>query len=154
MAISTLPGSHPCARSPSEFLADHDRLDVLVLNAGLTSARRQETEDGFELLFQVNHLGHFLLTQLLLDRLKASAPSRVVVVASVAHKHGGPLDFDDLQSERNYSGMGTYGRTKLANVLFTRELARRLEGTGVIVNALHPGPCAPAGAVTATPGSC
>ena len=122
-----------------EFLADHDRLDVLVLNAGLTSARRQVTEDGFELLFQVNHLGHFLLTQLLLDRLKASAPSRVVVVASVAHKHGGPLDFDDLQSERNYSGMGTYGRTKLANVLFTRELARRLDGTGVIVNALHPG---------------
>ena len=121
-----------------QFLAEHPQLDVLVLNAGLTSARRQVTEDGFELMFQVNHLAHFLLTRLLLDRLIASAPSRVVVVASVAHKGSG-LDFEDLQSERSFSGMGTYGRSKLANVLFTRELARRLEGSGVIANALHPG---------------
>jgi NAD(P)-dependent dehydrogenase (short-subunit alcohol dehydrogenase family) len=122
-----------------QFRADHPTLDVLILNAGLTSARREVTEDGFELLFQVNHLGHFLLTHLLLDRVIAAAPSRIVVVASVAHKGGGPIDFDDLQSERNYVAMRVYGRSKLANVLFARELARRLEGTGVTVNSMHPG---------------
>ena len=90
--------------------------------------------------FQVNHLGHFLLTELLRDRLVASAPSRVIVVASDAHKsarHG--LDFDDLQSARRYRSFGVYGKTKLANILFTRELARRLAGTGVTVNSVHPG---------------
>jgi retinol dehydrogenase-14 len=121
-----------------QFRAEHPRLDVLVLNAGLTLARREVTEDGFEMQLQVNHLGHFLLTHLLLDRLRSSAPARVVVVASVAHKAGG-IDFDDLQLEHSYSGMRAYGRSKLANVLFTRELARRLEGTGVTVNAMHPG---------------
>ena len=121
-----------------KFRADHPKLDVLILNAGLTSARRDVTEDGFEMMFQVNHLGHFLLTHLLLDRVVAAEPSRIVVVASVAHK-GGPIDFDDLQSERNYGAMRTYGRSKLANVLFARELARRLDGTGVTVNAMHPG---------------
>ena len=121
------------------FLAAYPRLDVLILNAGLTAAKRSETEDGFEMLFQVNHLGHFLLTRLLQDRLVESAPSRVVVVASVAHKQAGALDFDDLQSERSYSHMRVYARSKLANVLFARELSRRLEGTGVTVNSLHPG---------------
>ena len=121
------------------FLADHPRLDVLILNAGLTAAKRQVTDDGFELLFQVNHLGHFLLTRLLQDRLVASAPARVVVVASSSHRQAGPLDFDDLQSERNFLGLRAYARSKLANILFARELARRLDGTGVTVNALHPG---------------
>ena len=121
------------------FLRNHPRLDVLILNAGLTASKRQLTEDGLEMLFQVNHLGHFLLTQLLRDRLVASAPARVVVVASVAHKQARGLDFEDLQSQRGYRGMRTYARSKLANILFTRELARRLEGTGVTANALHPG---------------
>jgi NAD(P)-dependent dehydrogenase (short-subunit alcohol dehydrogenase family) len=117
---------------------DCDRLDVAVLNAGIMSTERRVTEDGFELMFQVNHLGHFLLTRLLQPLLEASAPSRVVVVASVAHKRG-RLDFDDLQSERSYRGMRVYATTKLANVLFAAELARRLEGTGVTANSLHPG---------------
>lgn len=121
------------------FLADDPRLDVLILNAGLTSAKRQVTEDGFELVFQVNHLGHFLLTRLLLDRLVASAPARVVVVGSSSHRQAGVLDFDDLQSERNFVGLRAYARSKLANILFARELARRLDGTGVTVNSLHPG---------------
>ena len=121
------------------FLADYPKLDVLILNAGLTAAKRQVTDDGFELLFQVNHLGHFLLTRLLQDRLIESAPSRVVVVASVAHKQARGIDFDDLQSERSYSHMRVYARSKLANILFAGELARRLEGANVTVNALHPG---------------
>lgn len=121
------------------FLGRTDRLDVLVLNAGIYSAQRQVTEDGFELMFQVNHLAHFLLTRLLLDRLLASAPARVVVVASSSHRQAGPLDFDDLQSEHRFAGLKTYAQTKLCNVLFARELARRLDGTGVTANALHPG---------------
>jgi NAD(P)-dependent dehydrogenase (short-subunit alcohol dehydrogenase family) len=122
------------------FLDRYDRLDVLIDNAGLVLGSRSVTEDGYETTFQVNHLGHFLLTGLLRDRLVASAPSRVVVVSSDAHKsarHG--LDFDDLQSERKYKSFGVYGKTKLANILFARELARRLEGTGVTVNSVHPG---------------
>jgi NAD(P)-dependent dehydrogenase (short-subunit alcohol dehydrogenase family) len=113
---------------------------VLVDNAGLIHQRRTETEEGFETTFGVNHLGHFLLTQLLLDRLHTSAPARVVVVASNAHKGARRgLDFDDLQGERRYRWMDAYNKSKLANIYFTRELARRLDGTDVTVNALHPG---------------
>ena len=117
-----------------------DRLDVLVNNAGGLLTERQETAQGFETTFGVNHLGHFLLTDLLLDRLKASAPSRILIVASMAHRVAwSGLAFDDLQSERDYQAMKVYGRSKLANILFASELARRLAGTGVTVNALHPG---------------
>jgi NAD(P)-dependent dehydrogenase (short-subunit alcohol dehydrogenase family) len=123
------------------FLADHPRLDVLVNNAGLILSQRNETEDGFETTFGVNHLGHVLLTELLLDRLKQSAPSRIVVVASEAHKFAPDgLRFDDLQTERHpYWSYRAYGRSKLANIYFARALAKRLEGTGVTVNAIHPG---------------
>ena len=128
-------------RSFAAELGDHvDRLDVLVNNAGLILRKRTETDEGFEATFGVNHLGHFLLTDLLVEPLKASGPSRVVVVASDAHqgaKHG--LDFDDLQSERGYRWGQVYGKSKLANIYFARELARRLDGTGVTSNSLHPG---------------
>ncbi len=122
------------------FLDSHPRLDVLVNNAGLILSERTETEDGFETTFGVNHLGHVLLTDLLLDRLKASAPARIVVVASDAHKFAlDALKFDDLQCEGHFWSYRVYGRSKLANIYFTRALAKRLEGTGVTVNAVHPG---------------
>jgi NAD(P)-dependent dehydrogenase (short-subunit alcohol dehydrogenase family) len=120
------------------YNAGHERLDVLINNAGAYHTHRTTTGDGFETTFGVNHLGYVLLTRLLLERLKASAPARIVNVSSRAHE-GQTMDFDDLQSERGYKGMRTYGRSKLANLLFTYELARRLEGTGVTANALHPG---------------
>ncbi|MHB8328178.1 MAG: SDR family oxidoreductase [Acidimicrobiales bacterium] len=124
----------------AEILATCDRIDVLVNNAGVVLSERRETPDGLEATFAVNHLGHFLLTELLLDRLKASAPARVVNVASTAHKGARRgLDFDDLQSQQQYSGMRVYARSKLANIYFTTELARRLAGTGVTANSLHPG---------------
>ena len=122
------------------LLDRYDQIHVLVNNAGLVLTERTETADGFEATFGINHLGPFLLTRLLLDRLIASAPARVVNVASTAHRsarHG--MDFDDLQSRRGYKGMQVYGRSKLANILFTDELARRLVGTGVTANCLHPG---------------
>jgi NAD(P)-dependent dehydrogenase (short-subunit alcohol dehydrogenase family) len=120
------------------FKQKRDRLDVLINNAGAVFAKRGETEDGFEQTFGVDHLAPFLLTNLLLDLLKQSAPSRIVNVSSEGHKVSG-MRFDDLQAERRYTAMGAYGQAKLANVLFTYELARRLRGTGVTVNALHPG---------------
>src|SRR5450759_842836 len=124
----------------AELLRRCDRIDVLVNNAGLVLTDRSETVDGYESTFAVNHLGPFLLTTLLTDRLVASAPSRVVNVASTAHRsarHG--MDFDDLQSCQNYRGMQVYARSKLANILFTTELARHVAGTGVTVNSVHPG---------------
>jgi retinol dehydrogenase 12 len=121
-----------------DFSARYSKLDVLVNNAGLVLDKRSVTEDGFETTFQVNHLGPFLLTNMLLDNLKAAAPSRIVNVASTAHR-GVTLDFDDLQNEGGYRSMRAYGKSKLCNILFTRELARRLAGTGVAANSLHPG---------------
>lgn len=120
------------------FMARYDRLDVLVNNAGAIFLGRTLTADGLEATFALNHLGYFLLTNLLLDVLQASAPSRVVNVSSGAHV-AAQIDFDDLQGARSYSLWRAYAQSKLANVLFTKELARRLEGTGVTVNALHPG---------------
>ncbi|KAK3573505.1 hypothetical protein QTP86_025297 [Hemibagrus guttatus] len=117
---------------------EEPRLDVLINNAGVYQCPYSRTEDGFEMQFGVNHLGHFLLTHLLLDLLKRSAPSRVVVVSSKLYKRG-EIDFDDLNSERSYDGAAAYSRSKLANLLFTLELGRRLEDTGVTVNALTPG---------------
>lgn len=117
---------------------DEPRVDVLINNAGVYQCPLTRTEDGFEMQFGVNHLGHFLLTHLLLDLLKRSAPSRVVVVSSKLYKHG-DINFEDLNSEQSYDKASAYSRSKLANLLFTCELARRLEGSGVTVNALTPG---------------
>ncbi len=119
------------------FNARFKRLDVLVNNAGVFMAKRQETADGFEKTFALNHLAPFLLTHLLLPPLLRAAPSRIVVVSSEAERMG-KVHFDDLMLH-NYGGWKAYGQSKLANLLFTYELARRLEGTGVTVNALHPG---------------
>lgn len=117
----------------------HPRLEILVNNAGSVSPSREVTEDGIERTFAVNHLGYFLLTNLLLDLLEKSAPSRVVNVASISHRRG-RLDFDNLGYEKGgYFIMSAYGRSKLANVLFTRELACRVQGKGITVNCLHPG---------------
>jgi NAD(P)-dependent dehydrogenase (short-subunit alcohol dehydrogenase family) len=113
-------------------------LHVLINNAGIFTRRREVTVDGLEMQFAVNHLAYFLLTNLLLDQLKAGAPSRIINVSSGAHG-GATLDFDNLQGERAYSGNRAYSQSKLANILFTYELARRLQGTGVTANCLHPG---------------
>jgi NAD(P)-dependent dehydrogenase (short-subunit alcohol dehydrogenase family) len=128
-------------RVAAELLEACPRIDVLLNNAGVVNLRRETTVDGYETTFAVNHLAYFALTNLLLDRIRASAPARIVNVASDAHKFGA-VDFDDLQSERKYRAMRTYGRSKSANILFTVELARRLEGSGVTVNCVHPGPVA------------
>jgi NAD(P)-dependent dehydrogenase (short-subunit alcohol dehydrogenase family) len=122
----------------SQLVQRHDRIDVLVNNAGTYARRRELTADGHESTFAVNHLAPFLLTNLLLGRLGESAPARIVITSSEAHR-GGVLDFDDLELESRWSGMRAYSNSKLANVLFTRALARRLEGSGVIVNCFHPG---------------
>jgi NAD(P)-dependent dehydrogenase (short-subunit alcohol dehydrogenase family) len=127
-------------KGAEEILERTDRIDVLVNNAGIVLTDRRETTDGLEQTFAVNHLGPFLLTKLLEERLVASAPSRVVNVASSAHKSARKgLHFDDLQSRNAYKAMRVYGRSKLANIYFTTELARRLAGTGVTTNSLHPG---------------
>jgi NAD(P)-dependent dehydrogenase (short-subunit alcohol dehydrogenase family) len=125
-------------RLAGDILARYDRLDVLVNNAGLFSPHYRLSADGFELTFSVNHLAPFLLTNLLLDRLKACRPSRVITVASDAHRRY-RLDFGDLAHSGHRSGVSAYSRSKLCNVLFTRELARRLDGSGVVAACLHPG---------------
>ncbi len=121
-----------------DFKERHERLDVLVNNAGLIRSTRTETPDGVELTLAVNHLAPFLLTNLLLDLLRESAPSRIVTVSSEARR-GAQIDFDDLQSERRYRAFPVYGMTKKANILFTYELAERLKGTGVVASCVHPG---------------
>ena len=121
-----------------EFQRAYPRLDVLINNAGVYTSHREMTTDGLERQFEVNYLSGFLLTHLLLDLLKKSAPSRIVNVSSSAHM-GGTIRFEELQGERRYGGFRAYNQSKLAQVLFTRELARRIEGTGVTVNACHPG---------------
>jgi retinol dehydrogenase-12 len=122
----------------AEILAKYPQVPVLVNNAGIVNLKRETTADGLEATFAVNHLAYFQLTMLLLERLRASAPARIVNVASDAHKFGA-LDMSDLQNERKYSSMKVYGQSKTANILFTRELARRLAGSGVTVNCIHPG---------------
>jgi NAD(P)-dependent dehydrogenase (short-subunit alcohol dehydrogenase family) len=114
------------------------RIDVLINNAGALFSHRQVTPEGLELTFALNHMAYFVLTQALRDKLIASAPARVVSTSSSAHQ-GASLDFSDLQSAKSYGGFKVYGRSKLANILFTRELARRLAGKGVTANCLHPG---------------
>lgn len=125
-------------RLADEILSRHPRLDLLVNNAGLFSPKYRLSEDGFELTFAVNHLAPFLLTNLLLDRLKASAPARIVTVASRAH-HGQRINLATIAGRQNWSMTKAYGRSKLCNILFTRELARRLAGSGVVAVCLHPG---------------
>jgi NAD(P)-dependent dehydrogenase (short-subunit alcohol dehydrogenase family) len=125
-------------QAAAEIQARHSELQVLINNAGIIPPRREVTVDGLEMQFAVNHLAYFLLTNLLLPQLRAGSPSRIVNVSSGAHTHAN-IDFDDLQSERQYHPKDVYSRTKLANVLFTYELSRRLAGTGVTVNALEPG---------------
>lgn len=125
-------------RLAAAVLDTYPRLDVLVNNVGGLWGHRHVTADGLEQTFALNHLAGFLLTDLLLGRLKASAPARIVTVSSAVHKFG-KLDFDDLQSERGYTAQRAYNQSKLANIMFTYELARRLEGTGVTATVLHPG---------------
>ncbi len=125
-------------RLAEELRERHNQLEVLVNNAGLVLSERTETPDGIETQLAINHLAPFLLTNLLLDLLKESAPSRIVTVSSDAHRWA-KIDLDDLQSRKRYRGMQVYGKTKLANIMFTYELAERLEGTGVTANCMHPG---------------
>jgi NAD(P)-dependent dehydrogenase (short-subunit alcohol dehydrogenase family) len=125
-------------RAAEEILRLEERLDVLVNNAGGFFWKRMETAEGLEMTFALNHLNYFLMTNLLLERLEASAPSRIVCVSSDAHS-GGRLNFDDLQNKRKYAGFSAYAQSKLMNVLFTYELSRRLARGGVTANVMHPG---------------
>lgn len=136
--VSDLSSQDSVRELAYDFKARYKRLNVLINNAGVFLPRRLATADGLEATFATNHLGHFLLTNLLLDLLRASAPSRIINITSTAH-FGTEIDFEDLQGEKKYSGYRAYSQSKLANVLFTYQLAKRLEGTGVTVNVLHPG---------------
>ena len=138
LLLADLSSQAEIRRLAAEFKDQHDHLHVLVNNAAIVPLRRQETADGLEMQFAVNHLAYFLLTYLLLHVLKSSAPARIVNVSSQTHQWGA-IDFDDLQGERSYDPQAAYAQSKLANVLFTYELARRLAGTGVTANCLHPG---------------
>lgn len=122
-----------------EIMREQDQLDVLVNNAGTLSKQRVLNKDGCELTFAVNHLAPFLLTNLLLDLIKSSAPARIVNVSSGAHRSVQDVDFDNLQGEKSYNGYDAYSLSKLANILFTNELVGRLDGSGVSANSLHPG---------------
>jgi NAD(P)-dependent dehydrogenase (short-subunit alcohol dehydrogenase family) len=138
LLIADLSSMNQVRNLAEEFKQRYAKLHVLINNAGLANLRRYVTEDGYETTFATNYLAAFLLTNLLLDTLKTSAPSRIVNVSSVAH-YNAHIDFDDIQLEKNYGTMRAYGISKLALVLFTRELARRLNGTGVTSYSLHPG---------------
>ena len=138
LLIADLASLKSVRQLAEDFRGQHQELHVLINNAGALNSQRALSVDGYELTFAVNHLAHFLLTTLLLDLIKASSPSRVINVSSGAHTRA-EINFDDLNAEAKYGGMSAYGQSKLANVLFTYELARRLEGTGVTANALHPG---------------
>jgi retinol dehydrogenase-12 len=136
--VADLSSQAEVRRLAAAFDSRYPRLDVLVNNAGAVFTRREVTVDGFERTWALNHLAYFLLTRLLLDKLAASAPARIVNVASRAHERG-TVDFDNLQGEEKYSAARAYGQSKLANVLFTFALARRLAGKGATANCLHPG---------------
>jgi NAD(P)-dependent dehydrogenase (short-subunit alcohol dehydrogenase family) len=138
LMLADLSSQADVRRVAAEFLASERPLHVLINNAGVINLQRTVTVDGIETTFAVNHLAYFLLTNLLLARLQRSAPARIVNVASDAHTFGG-LDFDDLGNQRRYRAMRVYGQSKLANILFTAELARRIAGSGVTANSLHPG---------------
>ena len=132
--------SQAAVRGAAEQLLERcERIDLLLNNAGITNLRRELTSDGIEATFAVNHLAYFLLTELLLGRVCETQGARIVSVASDAHRFSGPLDLDDLEAENHYAAMRVYGRSKGANILWTRELARRIEGSGVTANSLHPG---------------
>jgi retinol dehydrogenase-14 len=139
LALADLTVQAEVRRLADEFGRSHGRLDVLINNAGAVFSKREETVDGIERTLALNHLAPFLLTNLLLGLIKDSAPSRIITVSSEARRRA-EIDFDDLQSERNYRGFQVYGNSKLANILFTYELAERLRGTGVTANCVHPGP--------------
>lgn len=136
--VADLTSKADIRKVANELLSKHQRLDVLINNAGAVFSKRQESVDGIELTWALNVVAPFMLTNLLLDRLTASAPARVINVSSSAHRYG-RMRFNDLQRRRWYSGMGTYGQSKLALLLLTHEFARRLDGRGITVNAVHPG---------------
>lgn len=137
--VADLSTSHGVRGLAEQFQARFPRLDVLVNNAGAMFAARRESSEGIEMTFALNHLAYFLLTDLLLDSLKAASRARIVNVASDAHRMVRGLNFDDLQGRTRYGGFRAYSQSKLANILFTYELARRLRGSNVTANALHPG---------------
>jgi NAD(P)-dependent dehydrogenase (short-subunit alcohol dehydrogenase family) len=137
--VADLSSQVAIRRLAADIKVRYPRIDVLINNAGAMVSPRRESVDGIEMTWALNHLGYFLLTDLLLDTLKASAPSRVVSVASEAHRMVSGIDFDDVEGKKSYRPLKSYSQSKLANVLFTRELCRRLEGSGVTANSLHPG---------------
>ena len=139
LIIADLGEQAQVRRAAQEFLATGEPLHILLNNAGITNTSWRQTADGIEETFAVNHLGYFLLSNLLLDRLKRSAPARIVNVASDAHHFVRGMQFDDLEFRNNYKTFKVYGQSKLANLLFALELAPRLEGSGVTVNSVHPG---------------
>jgi len=159
LLLADLSSLESVRKLATDFREKYSELHVLINNAGLFNQRRRVTADGYENTFATNYLASFLLTNLQLDLLKASAPSRIINVSSVGH-YNGHMNFDDLNLEKDYSGWKAYGQSKLALVLFTHELAKKLQGTGVTVNAVHPGtvatniwtrPFGPAGFITALP---
>ena len=141
LLLADLSSQQEVRKLADEFKAKYQQLHVLVNNAGAVFTKRQTTVDGLEMTFALDHLAYFLLTNLLLDTIKASAPARIINISSQAQGVG-KINFDDLQGEKSYGlfGFTAYGQAKLANVMFTYELARRLQGTGVTVNAVGPGP--------------